>query len=72
MSRSISITQNSRLAWSLREAAEALGVSERFLRNEIRRGKLCAIKRGRRVLVRAETLDLYLRDDSHKETATTV
>jgi excisionase family DNA binding protein len=69
MSRSTSLTQNSRLAWSLREAAEALGVSERFLRNEIRRGKLGAIKRGRRVLVRAETLDRYLRDDSESRTA---
>lgn len=64
MSRSISITAAGRLAWSLREAAEALGVSERFLRNEIRRGRLGAIKRGRRVLIRAETLDRYLRDDS--------
>lgn len=69
MSRSISITGNSRLAWSLREAAEALGVSERFLRNEIRRGKLVAIKRGRRVLVLAETLDRYLRDDGDQRTA---
>jgi excisionase family DNA binding protein len=69
MSRSISITESGRLAWSLREAAEALGVSERFLRNEIRRGKLGAIKRGRRVLVRAETLDRYLRDDSESRTA---
>jgi excisionase family DNA binding protein len=69
MSRSISITGNARLAWSLREAAEALGVSERFLRNEIRRGRLGAIKRGRRVLVRAETLDRYLRDDGEPRMA---
>ncbi len=64
MSRQISLTADGRLAWSLREAAGALGVSERFLRNEIRRGRLGAIKRGRRVLIRAETLDRYLRDGS--------
>jgi excisionase family DNA binding protein len=64
MSRKISLTTDVRLAWSLREAAEAIGVSERFLRNEIRRGRLGAIKRGRRVLIRSDTLDRYLRDDS--------
>ena len=64
MSSTISITREDRLAWSLREAAQALGVSERFLRNEIHRGRLGAIKRGRRVLIRTETLDRYLRDDA--------
>jgi len=69
MSRTISITREGRLAWSLREAAQAVGVSERFLRNEIRRGRLGAIKRGRRVLIRPDSLDHYLRDDSESRTA---
>jgi excisionase family DNA binding protein len=67
MSRPISITANRRLAWSLREAAEAMGVSERFLRNEIHRGTLNVIKRGRRVLIRPDTLDRYLRDNGNSE-----
>jgi excisionase family DNA binding protein len=65
MSIPISITRQ-RLAWGLDEAAESIGVSKRFLWNEIRRGKLGAIKRGRRVLIHADALDRYLRDEGEK------
>ena len=63
MSRSISVTEtNGRLACSIGEAAGLLGVSERFLRNEVRRGKLTVVKRGRRkVLVPMSSLNEYLR-----------
>jgi excisionase family DNA binding protein len=65
MSMSISVTdQNNRMAWSLGEVAGLLGVSERFLRNEVRAGKLEVVRRGRRrVLVPASSLENYLRPD---------
>lgn len=70
MSRSISVTEDSsRMAWSLGEVAGLLGVSERFLRNEVRSGKLEVVRRGRRrVLVPTSSLQNYLRPD---RTATT-
>jgi excisionase family DNA binding protein len=51
------------MAWGLGEAAGLIGVSERFLRNEIKRGKLAVVKRGKRVLVPAASLDDYLRPE---------
>jgi excisionase family DNA binding protein len=76
MSSTISVTDGRvRIAWSLGEAAGLLGVSERFLWNEVRRGKLAVVKRGRRVLVPVSSLDDYLRQSStpqHSETLTEV
>lgn len=64
MSRTINVTeQTGRMAWGLGEAAGLIGVSERFLRNEIKRGKLAVVKRGKRVLVPAASLDDYLRPE---------
>jgi hypothetical protein len=42
---------NDRLAWGVAEFAAALGVSVNFIRLEILRGKLKAVKRGRRLLI---------------------
>ena len=65
MSRLINVTEQSRrMAWSLREVAGLLGVSERFLRNEVRSGKLVVVRRGRRrLLVPTSSLENYLRPD---------
>jgi excisionase family DNA binding protein len=64
MSRTISVTElSTRMAWGLGEMADLIGVSERFLRNEIKRGKLVVVKRGKRVLVPASSLDDYLRPE---------
>jgi excisionase family DNA binding protein len=70
MSMSINVTdQNNRMAWSLGEVAGLLGVSERFLRNEVRSGKLEVVRRGRRrVLVPASSLENYLRPDTNATT----
>jgi excisionase family DNA binding protein len=59
MSRTTSVTE--RMAWGLGEMAGLIGVSERFLRNEIKRGKLAVVKRGKRVLVPASSLANYLK-----------
>ena len=63
MSIPINVTdQSKRMAWSLGEVAVLLGVSERFLRNEVQSGKLEVVRRGRRrVLVPASSLENYLR-----------
>lgn len=63
MSRLTSVTDGSvhRKAWSLGESARLIGASERFLRNEVRRGNLKVVRRGRRVFVPASSLDDYLR-----------
>ena len=49
-----------RIAFSVRELAEQTGLSQPFLRLEIRRGHLRASKLGRRVLVSAKAIDEWL------------
>lgn len=56
---STSIT-SPRVAWSVQEMSEATGLSEPFLRREIKRGALPAQRFGRRVLVRDSVLQTYL------------
>jgi excisionase family DNA binding protein len=51
-----------KLARSVDEAARLIGVSSRFLRKQIKLGNLPALKRGKRVLIRTDDLDDYLRD----------
>ncbi|MDQ3821482.1 MAG: helix-turn-helix domain-containing protein [Acidobacteriota bacterium] len=63
LKKSISID---RLAFSLAEAAEQIGVSIGHLRNENKRGKLRFIKSGARTLVLAEDLRLYLQESELK------
>ena len=49
-----------RLAFSLGEVAEQLGVSVGFLRLEVCRGRLRTVHLGRRVLIREEEVRRYL------------
>lgn len=49
-----------RLAYSVREAAEALGVSSRTIVREIRRGHLRAVRVSRRVVIPADALAQFL------------
>ena len=57
------ITQT-KIAWSLAEISEAIGLSQGFLRNEVRRGNLLTKKFGRRVLVMDGELRRYLEEGS--------
>lgn len=50
-----------RLALSVADAAAASGLSQSYLRDEITRGHLPAVRKGRRLLVRVRDLDAYLR-----------
>jgi excisionase family DNA binding protein len=51
----------SKLAYSLRDAAQALSVSVRSLRYLMQTGKLGYVRLGRRVLIRHEDLERLLR-----------
>lgn len=50
-----------RLAFGVPEVARAVGVSPGLIREEIARGRLQGRRVGKRVVVLAEDLDLYLR-----------
>jgi excisionase family DNA binding protein len=47
-------------ALSVREAAEALGVSERLVRTAIDDGVLPALRLGRRILIPMDAIDAWL------------
>lgn len=51
-----------RLAYSMREAAQAVGLCERSIWAAIKDGRLKAAKLGRSVRIRAEELERFLRD----------
>jgi len=59
---------SSRLAHSVSEAAELVGLSVRSLRYLMKTGKLGYVRLGRRVLVRHEELERLLRRASVKAT----
>jgi excisionase family DNA binding protein len=50
-------------AYLLQEGATSLGVSNAFIRMEIRRGRIKTIRRGKRLLVRREDFEAYLEPD---------
>jgi len=60
-------TTTQRIAWSLAEISEATGLSEGYLRNEVKRGALPIKKFGRRVLVLESDLDKYLSHGSDSQ-----
>ena len=60
----INVTNENRLAWSLKDIADHTGLSVNFLRYEIRRGNLDVRRFGRRVLVGREELKRYMETGS--------
>lgn len=65
--QSLEIIQQKRLALSVAEISDVCGVSVPFVRLEIRRGKLRALKLGRRVVVPIEALREWLDAELTKE-----
>lgn len=61
-----------RLALSIAEVAEALGVSLSTLKREVARGELRVTRIGRRVVVRVGELDAYLNKKTEKRPLTGV
>lgn len=49
-----------RLAYTVQETAASLGVSTDLVRDLIDRGELNAVRAGRRRLIRAESLELWM------------
>lgn len=61
-----------RLALSLAEVAEALGVSLSTLKREVARGELRVTRIGRRVVVRITELETYLQGKTERKSLTCV
>ncbi len=59
---------NEKIAYSLEEASEMLGVSKGHLRNESTRGKLKFLRSGRRVLITSVEILRYLESLSTDDT----
>lgn len=51
-----------RIAYSVREVAEQTGLSQPFVRLEIRRGNLRASRVGRRVIILVTSMDAWLNE----------
>ncbi len=54
--------EEAKLVYGMEEAAWALGVSSTQVRNWIRKGALKAFRVGRRVLIRREILEEFVRE----------
>jgi len=56
-----------RLAYSVGEAALALGVSADLVRSLVQRGQLRAVRVGRRIVIPAKELDRWMDDPARRE-----
>jgi excisionase family DNA binding protein len=56
------IEQNNKIAYSVRELSNLVGVCERKIHYEIAMGKLKTSRIGRRVLIRSEEIERWLKD----------
>ena len=60
MQENATSVQNRKIAYSVRELSELVGICERKIHYEIEKGKLKISRIGRRVLVRAAEVDRWL------------
>ncbi len=60
MQEIVTSMQHQKLAYSIREVSELVGICERKIYYEIGKGKLKIARIGRRVLVRANEVDRWL------------
>ena len=60
MQESVTSMQHQKLAYSIREVSELVGICERKIHYEIEKGKLKIARIGRRILVRANEIDRWL------------
>ncbi len=69
------MTTTDRIAYTVKEAAAALGVSEWMIREEIRTGKIESVKLGRRILIPRLALERLVSmpapNDTHTDTTIT-
>lgn len=62
MQENATLMQHQKIAYSVREVSELVGICERKIHYEIEKGKLKISRIGRRVLVRANEIDRWLQD----------
>jgi excisionase family DNA binding protein len=60
MQESATSMQSKKIAYSVRELSELVGICERKIHYEIEKGKLKIARIGRRVLIRASEVDRWL------------
>jgi excisionase family DNA binding protein len=60
MQESATLMQHNKLAYSIREMSEQVGICERKIHYEIEQGKLKVSRIGRRILIRANEIDRWL------------
>lgn len=60
MQESVTLVQGKKIAYSIREVSQLVGICERKINYEIEKGKLKIARIGRRVLVRATEVDRWL------------
>lgn len=60
MQESVTSMQDKKIAYSIRELSQLVGICERKIHYEIEQGKLKIVRIGRRVLVRANEVDRWL------------
>lgn len=60
MQESVTSVQGKKIAYSIREVSQLVGICERKIHYEIEKGKLKIARIGRRVLVRATEVDRWL------------
>jgi excisionase family DNA binding protein len=60
MQESVTSMQDKKIAYSIRELSQLVGICERKIHYEIEQGKLKIARIGRRVLVRASEVDRWL------------
>lgn len=58
--------QHKNLAYSVKDLARIVGISERKIHDEIKSGRLRISRVGRRVLIPANEVDLWLSSDSQE------
>lgn len=57
-----------RLTYTIQETAEALGVSQDLVRSMCDRGDVAFLMAGRRKLIRAESLELFIERNTQRST----
>jgi excisionase family DNA binding protein len=62
MQQNTTTMQHNKLAYSIRELSELVGICERKIYYEIEQGKLKISRIGRRILIRANEIDRWLQD----------
>ena len=65
MQENVTSMQDKKIAYSVRELSELVGICERKIHYEIKEGRLNIARIGRRVLVRASEVDRWL-DEAEK------